>query len=192
MLGSKRFTQKNKDDLALVRRWKSGDESALEELLARYRSKILYSAVRIMRNFADGEEAAADAYVAIARGLKRFRGQSSVSSWIYIVSYRCACLALRRRARIHECSLIDLTLVQQDRALSDYACEQASLEAKEQLEEIAAACSRVIHGEELWLHIAHELTSVEIAALRGCSVPAIKSKLMRGSAQLRKRVVGWA
>jgi len=71
---------------------------AFHLLVSRYEQRVFRLAYAILNNQADAEEAAQDAFLRIWKGLPRFRGQSSLGTWIYTV-VRNTSLSARRRAR---------------------------------------------------------------------------------------------
>src|SRR5690606_6066136 len=70
-------------DAELVRRFNAGDESAFVEIMTRYREKIFSVALALLRNRADAEEIAQDTFIRAHRGLARFRGDSSLATWLH-------------------------------------------------------------------------------------------------------------
>jgi RNA polymerase sigma-70 factor, ECF subfamily len=77
-------------DAALVGRFKSGDESAFVEIVTRYRQKIFSIAFGVIRNRADAEEIAQDTFIRAHRGLAKFRGESSLATWLHRVTVNLA------------------------------------------------------------------------------------------------------
>jgi RNA polymerase sigma-70 factor, ECF subfamily len=77
-------------DAALVERFKSGDESAFVEIFTRYRQKIFSIAFGVIRNRADAEEIAQDTFIRAHRGLAKFRGESSLATWLHRVTVNLA------------------------------------------------------------------------------------------------------
>src|ERR1041385_5360198 len=74
--------QEAEHDAELVRRFNSGDEAAFVEIMSRYREKIFSVALALLRNRADAEEIAQDTFIRAHRGLNRFRGDSSLATWL--------------------------------------------------------------------------------------------------------------
>lgn len=68
-----------------------------ERIVREYQDRIFRLACSILGDRAAAEEAAQDALVRIWKGLPRFRGESSLSTWIYAVT-RNACLTALQRA----------------------------------------------------------------------------------------------
>ena len=71
------------DDLGLVERLRAGDESAFVELVRRYQPRLLRLAQATVGNRAVAEEACQDTWLAVMRGVDRFEGRSSFSTWLF-------------------------------------------------------------------------------------------------------------
>lgn len=86
-------------DDRLVAAAQRGDRAALDALLRRHHDRILVLCRRLCRNRADADDAAQDALIAIVRGLARFDGNASFSTWSYRVATNACLDELRRRGR---------------------------------------------------------------------------------------------
>ena len=73
-------------DIALVRRFNAGDESAFVEIIARYRERMFAVAFSMLRNRADAEEIAQDTFIRAHRGLAGFRGDSALGTWLHRIA----------------------------------------------------------------------------------------------------------
>jgi RNA polymerase sigma-70 factor (ECF subfamily) len=87
-------------DGELVDRARRGDSAAFGELVDRHRSAVYRATLAILRSPADAEDAAQDAFVAAFRHLARFRGDSSVRTWLVAIAWREAINRRRGAARI--------------------------------------------------------------------------------------------
>src|SRR4051812_4899449 len=89
----------NSDDDIRIRLNQGLYEDAFDLLLQRYRNKIMRLAYSMIGNSSQAEDAAQDVCVRIWRALPSYRGESSVSSWVYAIT-RNTCLtavaAMRR------------------------------------------------------------------------------------------------
>ena len=72
-------------------------EEEFEPIVRQYQDRIFRLAFSILGDRGAAEEAAQDALLRIWRGLPRFRGESSLSTWIYAIA-RNACLTALARA----------------------------------------------------------------------------------------------
>lgn len=91
-------------DRSLVERARAGDAEAFEALVRRYQGWVFTLALRMLGDRAEAEEVAQEIFLKAYRGLKRFKGASRFSTWLYaIASHHCLnqLAARRRRPRSH-------------------------------------------------------------------------------------------
>jgi RNA polymerase sigma-70 factor, ECF subfamily len=85
-----------------------GDTGALDAFLRCHYDRILQICRRITGNDADAADATQEAMLAIVRGLPRFDGRSSITTWLYRVTTNACLDELRRRKRRPAVGLPDL------------------------------------------------------------------------------------
>lgn len=85
----------------------SGNQ-AFERLLDEYRERVFRLACSLLRDEAAAEDATQEIFLKIWKALPDFRGESSVSTWIYAVA-RNTCLTRRRIAADHRTFSLDET-----------------------------------------------------------------------------------
>lgn len=73
-------------DSELVDRFKAGDTHAYSHIVRRYQDRVYSQCLRWLGDSSVAEEVAQDVFIALYRSLARFRGESSLSTWIYRVS----------------------------------------------------------------------------------------------------------
>ncbi|MDQ9171196.1 RNA polymerase sigma factor [Oxalobacteraceae bacterium R-40] len=73
---------RNMSDPELLDRILSGDKSAFEQLMRRYNRALYRTARSILKDDTEAEDALQDAYLLAYRGLGKFRGESSLSTWL--------------------------------------------------------------------------------------------------------------
>ena len=81
-------------DGALVERACAGDAEAFGELVDRHREAVFRAALAALRDPAEADDAAQDAFLLAYRKLRSFRGESSFRTWMLTIAWRTA---LRRR-----------------------------------------------------------------------------------------------
>src|SRR5690606_30364024 len=92
---------------ALLERARQGDERALEDLLVRHQAQVYRYGLSMCRDPEDAKDVLQDTLLAMARGVREFRGESSLSTWLYTVA-RSFCIKKRRKSKFapdHERSL---------------------------------------------------------------------------------------
>jgi len=77
-------------------------EAAFELLLQRYQNKIMRLAYSMIGNSSQAEDAAQDVCVRIWRALPAFRGESSISTWVYAITRNTCLTAIAAMKRTSE------------------------------------------------------------------------------------------
>lgn len=70
-------------DVGLVERLRAGDESAFCELVRRHNTAMVRFAETFVPSRAIAEEVAQEAWLGVIKGIGRFEGRSSLSTWIF-------------------------------------------------------------------------------------------------------------
>ncbi len=89
----------DESDAVLAARASDGDRRALEVLLDRHADRIHGVCRRIVTHPEDALDAAQEAMIAIARGIRRFDGRAAFTTWCYRVATNAALDELRRKRR---------------------------------------------------------------------------------------------
>lgn len=179
-------------DEALMTAAREGDIEALEALLVRYQPQLYRFGLRMCGNADDAGEIAQESLIAMARSLRSFRGDASVSSWLYTITRR-VCIKKRRRSKFapaHEQSL-DAPGSEVAQRLTDPAPDPEHIAASREVEAaLAAAIGALDQGqrEVLVLRDVQGLSAPEVARVVGISVDAVKSRLHRARVAVRNQM----
>src|SRR3954469_16901593 len=73
-------------DAGLVLRFNAGDESAFLEIAKKYRTRMFNVAFGVLKNGADAEEVVQDTFIRAHRALAKFRGDSSLVTWLHCIT----------------------------------------------------------------------------------------------------------
>src|SRR5215467_486563 len=77
-------------DQQLVERAQRGDKKAFELLVAKYQRKLARLLSRFIRDPAEVEDVAQDAFIKAYRALPSFRGESAFYTWLYRIAVNTA------------------------------------------------------------------------------------------------------
>ncbi|MBM4196169.1 MAG: RNA polymerase sigma factor RpoE [Gammaproteobacteria bacterium] len=77
-------------DQVLVERVQGGDRRAFDVLVLKYQQRILKLIMRLVRNSADAEDVAQEAFIRAYRALPSFRGDSAFYTWLYRIGINTA------------------------------------------------------------------------------------------------------
>jgi RNA polymerase sigma-70 factor (TIGR02960 family) len=83
----------------LLRRARSGEEAAFDELADAFRGELQVHCYRIVGSFQDAEDLVQETLLGAWRGLDGFEGRASVRSWLYRIATNRCLNALRDRGR---------------------------------------------------------------------------------------------
>lgn len=175
----------------LIARLQKRDETAFEELLRQYEKKVYTLCFRMCGNSEDAEEAAQDTFLALWRGIDRFRQESSLSTWIYrLASNACIDLLRRRKKQGSSLSLDDeeLFLDAVDPAPSPQEAVEHR-EAQKLLQEGLSALPEE-YRKVLILREIEGLSYTEIAESASLELGTVKSRISRGRVLLRNFLSG--
>jgi len=92
----------------LIRAGQRGDSQAVEALFRRYQRPLFQTALRVLGNAEDAEDALQDGFLSAYRNLKRFEGRSQFSTWLTRIVINAA-LMRRRSAKARPAVSLDET-----------------------------------------------------------------------------------
>ena len=175
---------RDRDELALIRKSQDGDTAAFGELYERYRQAVYLLAYRVVRNQADAEELMQDSFIRAYRYLARYNTQYSFYTWLRTIVINLGRDWLRKRKS-------------QQRGLESFASEQQlTTHLEDKIDRIAdrqllnQAISELSDQQRLSfiLFEVEGLTLEEISVQLHCSVGTIKTHLHRARNQLRNKL----
>lgn len=190
--GGRYLTVPNEGSSDLLARARTGDREALEALLAHHQAQIYRFGLKMCHDPDDAQDVLQDTLFAMARGVRDFRGASSLSTWLYAIA-RSFCIKKRRRSKFApapERSLdsdanLEAARVADPAKRPDEALAGRQIEAT--LEEAIGALDPM-HREVLLLRDVEGLTAPQVAEVLGVSVQAVKSRLHRARLSVRAQV----
>jgi RNA polymerase sigma-70 factor, ECF subfamily len=174
-------------DDALLASARAGERSAIESLLERYQHRVFAFGMRMCGNAEDAGDVLQDTLLAAARTVGEFRGDASVSTWLYTIA-RSFCIKARRRSKFAPAEEVSL-----ERAVSQPAPTPApdELAARQETRRALVAALEALDPasrEVLILRDIEGLTAPEVAQITGASIDAIKSRLHRARVSVRDRL----
>lgn len=176
-------------DEALLAAARAGDRAALEALIARHQARIYRFGLKMCRDPEVAKDVVQDTLIAMARGVRDFRGGSSLSTWLYTIA-RSFCIKSHRRSKFAPDQVQSLD-VPETAALADPAPPSDEALASRRVEQVLEAAIRALdpkYREVLVLRDVEGLTAAEVAEVMGISVEAVKSRLHRARMEVRARV----
>jgi RNA polymerase sigma factor RpoE len=172
-------------DQLLVERAQNGDQRAFEVLVAKYQRKLGRLLSRFIRDSAEVEDVAQEAFIKAYRALPSFRGDSAFYTWLYRIGINTAknyLVAQGRRAPTstgfdsEEAETFD-----DGDQLRDINTPESLLHSKQVGETVNAAMEAL--PEELRMAIVlreiEGLSYEEIAQIMNCPIGTVRSRIFR-------------
>ena len=180
-------------DTELVAQLREGSEAAFRTLVARYQDRIYATAFSLLRSAEEAEDVAQEVFVEVYQTVARFRGEASLSTWLYRLATSRA-LQHRRRGQARKRLAYFTSLLGFDNHLlhepPDHAHPLALLEGQQQLALLLRHIGRLPGPQQVAFTLRHEqeLSYQEIAAVLDTTVPAVESLLFRARQTLRRHL----
>lgn len=174
----------------LIARLQQRDEAAFEELIRQYEKKVYTLCFRMCGSSEDAEEAAQDTFLALWRGIDRFRQESSLSTWIYRLASNACIDTLRRRKKQNAVSLDDEELFIDAVDPSPQPQETAEHREVQRLLQKGLLSLPEEYRKVLILREIEGLSYTEIAESASLELGTVKSRISRGRALLRNFLSG--
>lgn len=73
-------------DIRLVKRARGGERLAFEEIVQSNKKKVFYLAYDLTGSVEDAEELSQEVFLKAYKGLNKFKGEASLSSWLYRIT----------------------------------------------------------------------------------------------------------
>ncbi len=174
-------------NIALIDRCQRNDPEACNELLSRFNGRIFNMAFRILGEESSAEDALQETLLNVYRGLRSFRGQSKVSTWIGRITIN-VCLGMLRKNRGRQHVDLDDDLIRGLRAdTTAYTDPLEHTSRAELLKIIEDAFSRMAAKQRIVvrLHDIEGYTIHQISRIVCCPLGTIKSRLFYGRQEFK-------
>lgn len=178
----------------LVAAARRGDQNAFGQLVADNQAMVYSLAYRMTGHADDAEDLAQEAFLNAWRGLDKFRGQSSFSTWLYRLTSNVCVDFLRKKKRRGELSM---TLEEdgEEERQADITDERWSPQEEVERQETREAVRQGLaalspdHREVLLLRELEGLSYREIGQRLGLEEGTVKSRIARGRLALRDYLI---
>lgn len=174
----------------LLARAKKGELAAFESIVTTYENRVFTLALRSTGSEADAADVTQEVFLRLWRGLADFRGDSSLSTWLYRVTTNL-CVDLARKRAIESGTL---SIDDDESALgelpdrSEANRPERALENSELAHELQTALGMLSeeHRRIVVLRDVAGMSYNDIAAALELEEGTVKSRLARARAALRK------
>ncbi|MGC2476819.1 MAG: sigma-70 family RNA polymerase sigma factor, partial [Candidatus Sulfotelmatobacter sp.] len=178
-------------DSELVAQSQGGTLEAFEELARRHTQLIYRTLIAILGDPADAQDAMQDTLLSAFKHIGGFQGRSKFSTWLVSIARNAALQRLRDRRKIES---LDQNQTEEDgdfrpRQVRAWQANPEQSHSKAEIRELVEKGLLQIPAKYrlvVVLRDIEQLSSEEVARQLGLTVPAVKTRLLRGRLMLRE------
>ena len=179
------------NEQTIIEHAKHGDQQALKILVDEYAPVIFRFAFNVCRNQDKAEHTTQETFVSILSKLDQFDHKSKFSTWLYtIVSNHCLMLARSSKSRRYVPIGDEEGAIPEDSLGIIDDDPHISLERRDMRQHLDTAIKKLSEDYRIVfiLRDIEGLSTEEVSEVTSLSVPAVKSRLHRARAFLRKEL----
>jgi RNA polymerase sigma-70 factor (ECF subfamily) len=164
----------------LVLRCQTGDETAFAQLVERYGPRLRYYLQKVFGRMDGAEDALQDVWFTVFRKVRNLADPGAFTTWLYRIAQSRAHNVLRRRRP-------SFRSMEEAEQLTDPSAEDPDF-SPEDGQRIHAALDELTleHREVLVLRFLEDMAYEDIAAVTGCQIGTVKSRLWYAKRALRR------
>lgn len=180
-------------DQQLVERVQKGDKRAFDLLVIKYQHKIYSIIGRYVRDQAEVQDVAQEAFIKAYRALAKFRGDSAFYTWLYRIAINTAKNHLVSRSRRPPSSDVEVDdaefysgsdlLKDADTPESALMCEEIQRAVDKSISELPEDLRSAVTLREM-----EGLSYEDIAAIMDCPVGTVRSRIFRAREAIDKNI----
>ncbi len=179
------------EEKELISKAQNGDKIALSELVKLYEQTVYNFSFKICRDRNKAEHIMQETFYSMIKSLHQFDGNSKLSTWLYrIVSNHCLMLARKLKNKSFVPLENDNDLYE-DKYTADWSKIPYKDTENQELKNILDEAIQKLSPEYRMVFLLRDvegLSTEETAKTAELSVPAVKSRLHRARAFLRKEI----
>jgi RNA polymerase sigma-70 factor (ECF subfamily) len=178
------------DEQNLILEAQAGNNKALAELVKKYEKTIYSFAFKVCRNPEKAENTMQETFISMVKALKQFDGKSKLSTWLYRITANHCLMEYRKRKREFVSFDDDDALISEESVADWNNVPSFSIENKE-LKAVLDDAIQKLSPEYRIVFLLRDiegLSTEETGKITELSIPAVKSRLHRARAFLRKEI----
>jgi RNA polymerase sigma-70 factor, ECF subfamily len=172
-----------------------GNKEAFRQIVEQYQGMVFRTANGFVHNSDDANDIAQEVFIGAYQSLKNFKGESTLSTWIYRITINASLLHLKRSSKRSLFQQLDTIMnsgKSKDSLLlpKDDSHPENILEDKQRAEVLHRAINSLPENQRIafTLNKYDDLSYKEISDIMKLSIPAIESLLHRAREGLQKKL----
>jgi RNA polymerase sigma-70 factor (ECF subfamily) len=186
------------DEKELIKKIIKGEKEYFSEIVNKYKSVVYNHSRNFLRNAQEAEDTTQEIFINIFNNLKKFRGDSKLSTWIYRITVNTCKNKLKQIKRLNA-NIADKIINEDDdeskKMIEDIRENENkdpdNIFTQENLRIVIYKKMKELTEEQRTVIILRDINGLsyeEIAKVMKISVSAVKSKLFRARENLREKL----
>jgi RNA polymerase sigma-70 factor (ECF subfamily) len=186
-------------DAAFVRAVQDGDMAAFDQLVIKHKDKLFNMVYWLLGDYQETNDCAQEIFIRVFKSIKKFRFQSSFSTWLYRIAINTC--KNRRKSSAYRWKKRTISLENPENPNQDnrsYEIQNGSpspenrLEKKERIMLIRKAINALPQEQNrvIVMRDIQGLSYQEIADITGLNLGTVKSRLARARLELKNKLNG--
>jgi len=186
-------------DSAFVRAVQAGDMVAFDQLVVKHKDKLFNMVYWLLGDYQEANDCAQEIFIKVFKSIKKFRSESSFSTWLYRIAINTCKNRLKSSAYRWKKKTIPLENPESSKEgnvsyeiQNDSPSPVNELEKKERLMMIQKAINALPEEQNriIVLRDIQGMSYQEIADITGLNLGTVKSRLARARMELKNRLKG--
>lgn len=175
----------------LVFRLINGDQDAFRQLIEMHQDKTYSVCLGYIRNEEDAEDLAQEVFMEVFRSIKKFKGESTLGTWIYRIAVNKSLEQLRRNKTNKRFGFLSSIFGNEDaleNQLNHFEHPGVKLENKERANILLKHMEKLPDNQRtaFQLHKVENMSYQEISQVLNTSLSSVESLMFRAKKNLQK------
>jgi RNA polymerase sigma factor (sigma-70 family) len=179
-------------DREFIDRLVTGDQEAFRLLVERHQAKVINTCYGFLGTKEDAEDTAQEVFIEIFRSIADFRGDASLSTWIYRIAVTRSLDTVRARSRAkrmdHLKDLLGMGETMHEPKAPEEQAPDTQLEEKERMDLLLRTIAKLPENQRVAITLARleGFSYFEVAGIMETTVGSVESLLVRARKNLEK------
>lgn len=177
-------------DGELVEKIKKGDIDAYEEIIKKYENKVCGIIYHMIKNQNDVEDLAQEVFIKVYKNLSKFKGDSSLYTWIYKITVNlCLDEVKKRKNIIYLDEKLEVEDGELERELPSSDKTQVELYEEKELKEKLHKCIGKLPEKQRVMIVLRDIKGFsyeEISEITSVKLGTVKSQINRARLKLKE------
>lgn len=177
------------EDAELIAQIKDGNTNAFRFLVDKHKNLVWHMVLRLINRREDAEDLCQDIFIRVFKDIRKFRGDSKLSTWIGTIAYNTCIDHLRKKGREKLYPIDNLGSVSYGKmSLETASAKVDRLYIKKIVHKVIDALP-IHYRTVITLYHLEEMSYKEIEQITGMPEGTVKSYLNRSREMVRERVM---